>query len=83
MQISFTVPEAQKARVIDAFVTAFNYEDEVEDPENPGEMIPNPESKAKMVKREIARYVKDVVKAQELRTADASTRQAFSDVPVT
>ena len=83
LQIAFSVPDAQKARVVDAFVTAFNYRDDVEDPENPGEMIPNPETKGEMVKREIVQYVKDVVKAQEKRAADEAQRGGYTDVDVT
>lgn len=83
MQITLTIDEAEKSRVIDAFVTAFNYQDEIDDPEKPGETIPNPESKAEMVDRETARYVKDVVRAQEKRIAEEAHRAGHTDVDVT
>ena len=83
LEITFIISEAQKSRVIDAFCLAFDYQEEIPDPENPGETIPNPESKGEMVKRKIARHIKDVVRAQELNAATAASREEYVDVEVT
>ena len=72
--ISFTIPDALLPRVIAGMCGLHNYQATIQNPDNPGEMIPNPESKADFVKRIIRQKIKrDVI---EWEGAEAQ-RQAY------
>lgn len=51
MQLSFTIPDASKDIFIDAW--SQNYQANVPDPDNPGQFIPNPVTKAQHAKNEV------------------------------
>lgn len=68
-QITLNYPDGQGKRIVDAFKGEYNYKDQIEDPENPGEMIPNPESGAAFTKRMVLEFVKGVVIGHERKEA--------------
>jgi hypothetical protein len=63
-------------RVIDGIAYQHGYRDEIEDPENPGEFIPNPETKAQFARRCARRWVKECIKAWEATQAAEQARLA-------
>lgn len=91
--ISFTIPDAQLARIVNNISQHFNYEAEVtnpafdpgqpEDPTTNPATIPNPESKAQFVKRMVKETMIAWVKAEEKRpviqTANSDFEDAFID----
>ena len=74
--IIVTIPDAQVARVRNAFAIAYNYQATIPDPANPGSTIPNPESKTQFAQRKVREYVKEVVKSVEAPTAGEVARKA-------
>ena len=73
----------------DAFAAAYHYQDEVEDPDNPGEMIPNPESRGNFAKRMLVNHIigilqdwdPDVLTAQIAKAdALAAARTKYSNI---
>ena len=75
MDITITIPEEYKQQIIDGFVYHHGYEDMIIDPEDPPNLIPNPESKLAFSKRMFRGYVKRCVVNYELRGAVESARQ--------
>lgn len=76
LNFSFTVSEVNKARIINGVCYQNNYRDQIEDPENEGEMIANPETKAQFAKRMIKEYIKNNVRAYEVSKAVSEARKA-------
>lgn len=68
-QITVTVPDAQAARVRDAFAVAYGWQPTID-----GQ--PNPESKAQHAARRVREYVKDVVRSAEAQAAAEAARAA-------
>jgi hypothetical protein len=79
--ISFAIPDDVLPRVLDAFAEMYGYQDQVSDPANPGEMIPNPQTKAQFARRKIIDYVREMVRVYEGSVAKASA-EAKSDSEV-
>jgi hypothetical protein len=72
-QIILNIPDALVNRVIAGMCGLHNYPTEIQNPDNPDEMIPNPESKADFIKKIIKKRIKkDVLEwegAEAQRTA--------------
>ena len=45
-QIILTIPDEHVSQLIDDMAANYGYQDQIEDPENPGTLIPNPVTKA-------------------------------------
>ena len=56
--ISFTIPDELLPRIIAGMCGLHNYPTEIQNPDNPDEMIPNPESKSNFVKKIIKKRIK-------------------------
>lgn len=87
-RINVNIPAAAEERVHDAFASAYGWEAEVPDPDNPGQTIPNPQSKADFTAERIVAFVKEVVAGQEAAAAAETAREqaaekARNDVNVT
>ncbi len=81
MQLTFTISDAVAQRVVDAFAVQYNRPELVPDPANPGQYIPNPETKAAFARRLTKEYIKGVVKAAEAsQAAEAARLAAIVDV---
>jgi len=74
--ITINFPDGERARILRAFVQAYGYKDTIPDPNNPGQTIPNPETKGQFTKRKIAAFVKDVVASIEVKEAAESAAEA-------
>ena len=77
---------ASKNKIIDAFATAYGYQANIPDPANPGQTIPNPQSKQGFFNARLTAYIKDVYKAQQVATAaktasDTAASAADAEVP--
>lgn len=72
--VSIDVPAAQMPRVIAAFVGVYNYQTQVPDPANPGQMIANPETKPQFTQRMMRQHAMDVTKTWEASTAGETAR---------
>jgi len=65
---------AAKNKVVDNFVYAYGYTDNVPDPDNPGQTIPNPTNKQAFFNRIIRDYIKDVVRGREIKVAEDTAK---------
>ena len=61
-ELKFTIPDAKMPEVTEAFGRGRGWLAEVSDPNNPGTMIPNPESEAKYAKKQISQDIQRHVK---------------------
>jgi len=72
VNVTFTIPDAQVNRYINAFAVMYNYQTEV--PDGNGGMIPNPQTKAQFAKQCVVNYMKEIVKACEVQEAVETAR---------
>ncbi len=87
--ITFTIPDAEAARILDGFAAHHKYQDDVPnpdfDPDDPAETdpptIPNPQTKVQFLKRKIIEFVQASLKAEETRSAVATARGALPAEP--
>lgn len=80
-QITFTVPDAVATRIIQSTCYVNGYQDNVPDPQNPGQFIPNPVSKVAFLKSIIIEMLKSNLKAYEsAATISAATGALNSEV---
>ena len=81
-QITITIPDNVKTRVIEGFCYGAGYQDQIFNPDyNPNvkdskEKIPNPMNKAAFVKTKIMQYVKETVMAYESQVAAKTAHDA-------
>lgn len=68
-QLTITIPDAQTARVFDAFAAAYGYQATID-----GQ--PNPQTRAQFARQKVIEFIKNTVKAQEAQAAADSARSA-------
>ena len=83
--ITFTFPDAIAPRLLNSFCAIRGYADEIRDPDNPGNVIQNPESKAAFAKRNIKEWILHEVTRYEVglaatAAADAATQAVTTDI---
>lgn len=64
-----SLSEEKKTDLLSDFCRQYRYREEVENPEEPGEVIPNPVTRKKFANQRITDYIVDSVRA--IRTGDA------------
>lgn len=74
--INILFPDAQAARVVDAFATAYNYPSTVPGATPLDPPVPNPQSKAQFAKAKVIDFIKSVVKGYEATNAAEIARRA-------
>jgi len=64
---------AAKQKVLDAFASAYGYQDKIPNPlagqQGQAATIPNPQSKQAFFNQQLTRYIKDIVRSQDIATA--------------
>lgn len=68
-QLTFTIPDAQMARVIDALCGAYGYRTET----SPG--VPNPQTRPQFAREQVRNFIASAVRAWEGRQAGESASQ--------
>lgn len=66
--IEFRDPLA-KQKVIEAFCDAYGYQATVPDPARPGQTTPNPQSQQDFFNDQLRKYIREVVRAQDVQAA--------------
>lgn len=75
--IDITTPTAIPiSHVVDVLSAYWGYMPTIPDPANPGQSIPNPQTKAQFLKRRIAQFVKDSYVSAKADTGAEGGRQA-------
>jgi hypothetical protein len=74
MNITITIPDAQKDRIITGLTSQFGYEVEIEDVQ--GNKSPNPETRPVFARRMLAKVIKDAVQSWEANEAQRVAREA-------
>jgi hypothetical protein len=77
--ITISIPDAAMPRIVDAFTKQFGYMDTIPDPANPGQTIPNTETKNQFVQKMIRNHIKDTVAMYEGMQASQTTAQQARD----
>lgn len=72
LAISFTVPDAHATQIRNDFCDYHGYKVNIPDPANPGQTIPNPQSRTDFIKQKVGEFIKDSVRAFRAN-ADAET----------
>ena len=73
-EIVIKIPDAKLNRVVDGVCGNFGYQENVPDPDNDGEVMPNPQTKGQFAKAQIVKYTKDCVRAYEYKVSEATER---------
>jgi hypothetical protein len=71
--LSFTIPDTRMAELVEAWGAAWTAE--VDDPANPGEKIPNPQTKPQFAKEQIKRAIIDHIQWYQ--------GQQIEEIPIT
>jgi len=66
---SVDVPDGVTSVIHDAFADAYNWQENVEDPEDSESTIPNPETKQDFTTKQIRLYVESILKEYNKKTA--------------
>lgn len=77
--ITIQIPDAQMANVVEAFTKQYGYQDTIPDPANPGQTIPNPETKNQFVQKMIRNYIKETVAGYQGMAANQAAAQKARD----
>ena len=81
-RLTFEIPDGQLRRVLDAFATAYGYQERLPGQPRadgtPGPDVANPENKERFARRKIVEYITDVVKGVEGNVAAEEARAAAS-----
>jgi hypothetical protein len=78
VQFTINIPQERVADLLDAFAVQYNYQAEIDDPNNPDVMIPNPVSKAQFAKNTIKTYIKEVYIAGKLKEIENTRQQIIA-----
>ena len=80
-QIVLNIPDALVDRVVAGMCGLHNYQETIPDPNNPEQMIPNPETKAEFVKRIIRKKIKrDVIEWEGAEAQRATYRTGETEI---
>jgi len=81
--ITFTIPDNLMPRVINGICGKYGYQETIDDPENPGQVIDNPETKANFCKRIIRQGIKrDVLQWEAEQAYNASHAAGESEITI-
>jgi hypothetical protein len=83
MILSFNLTAAHATRLTDALCGLHNYQETVPDPEKEGEMIQNPETKAKFAQRQVKEWMIAQVLRYEEKIAKEAAAQSLTSISVT
>ena len=73
---SLDVPDGVTSTIHDAFAGAYGYKAMIDDVDNPGTEIANPESKEAFTFKRVRLYVEDILSAHNSKTAAAAALAA-------
>lgn len=75
------MPDAAFELAVDAIAAAYGYQAEIEDPDNPGQMIPNPMTKWRHYAYQLRAFATDHARTYAMkRAAEAATAQAAAQI---
>lgn len=81
--MSFNTGSVPLSRIVDAMALIYGYPENIEDPENPGQTIPNPQTKAQFAKEQIRWIIVDAVREAEARAARATAESSVTPIDLT
>jgi len=77
--IKVTIKDSQLTRVVDGIAGQCGYQENIPDPKDFGKQIPNPETKAHFARKAMVEWVKDNVRAYEIRLAQEAAGKTAVD----
>ena len=69
LTLSYNTGTVPVSRIVDAICAEYGYQANIPAPQNPGQTIPNPETKQAFAKRMIGTVIRNIVANQDLATA--------------
>ena len=76
---TITVNDGTIAMIESSFATAYKWPAEIDDPDNPGETILNPETKMDLVFSKVREFILGTVKAEQKKAAAKTAGDAVAD----
>lgn len=76
---TITIPDDKVPLVTNSFAALYNRPEQVPDPENQEEMIDNPETKAAFSKRILRNYVREVVRAANVKLIETERQRLITE----
>jgi hypothetical protein len=83
LSFSYNTGSVPLSRIVDAMAVVYGYPVNVDDPENPGQTIPNPQTKAEFGRAVIRRIIIDAVREAELRPARVTAESSVAAIDLT
>lgn len=80
LNLSFETGSVPLSKINNAIALEFNYQENIPDIANPGQTIPNPETKSQFSKRMIGNIIKSIVKNQDLIPARITAEAGVSEI---
>lgn len=80
LTFSFDTGSVPLSRIVDGIAKVYGYQTTIPDPNNPGQTIPNPETKAEFGRKQVRKFIVDAVKKAEVMQAIEAAQQAESNV---
>jgi hypothetical protein len=83
LSFSFDTGSVTVARIVDAMAITYGYQATIPDPQNAGQSIANPETKAQFAKAQIKRIITEAVKNAEMHEARKAAEATVTDITLT
>lgn len=81
MIFSLTIPDVLAPRIIAGLCGLHNYQSTIPDPDNPGETIPNPETKAEFIRKLLlAKIKRDVLEYEGVEAQRAAMTAGGTEI---
>lgn len=79
IDLSYTVPDEKAADILDSVTNYLNYQENVTDPENPGEQIPNPQTRKSYLDARVLNYLKECYRAEKSKAGEVARLAAVEE----
>lgn len=83
LSFSFDTGSVPLTRIIDAVAVVYGYPANIDDPQTPGQTIPNPQTKAQFARAVIRRIIVNAVREAEMRSAKATIEASVVNIDLT
>lgn len=83
LTFSFDTGAVPLSRIVDGMAVTYGYPETIPDPANPGQTIPNTETKAQFARRQIRRIIIEAVRTGEVTIARQTSEQGVTFIDLT
>lgn len=83
LSFSFDTGTVSLTRIVDAMAITYGYQANIPDPANPGQTIPNPQTKAQFARAQIRRIIIEAVRNAEAQQAREQAEAGATTIDLT